>query len=136
MEPKNTFLGRGWSFPPEFRKATQDVKMIEAEEDVESSLEILLATRLGERIMVPGYGCNLDELIFKPLTLSLKTFVADLVKTAILYHEPRVDVNKVEIEPADELNGVLMIDVEYTIRTTNSRRNLVYPFYREEGNDN
>ncbi len=135
METNKSFLGTGWGFPPEFNKETRAVKMLTDEADIKSSLEILLSTRLGERIMVPGYGCNLDELMFKPLDLTLKTFVVDLIKTAILYHEPRVDVNKINIDPTNELEGVLLINLDYTIRTTNSRKNMVYPFYKAEGNE-
>ena len=68
-----SFLGRGWSFPPEFNNESRAVKMLEDEEDIRSSLQILLSTRPGERIMVPGYGCNLDELLFSPLNLTIKT---------------------------------------------------------------
>ena len=135
MEETKSFLGRGWSFPPEFNKGTQAVKMLEDEADIESSLEILLSTRLGERVMVPKYGCNLDELLFKPLNLTVKTYVIELIKTAILYYEPRINVTKIEIDPSDELNGVLLINIEYIIRTTNSRKNMVYPYYKEEGNE-
>lgn len=135
MESTKSFLGKGWSFPPEFNRGSKNVKMLEDEADIKSSLEILLSTRLGERVMVPSYGCNLDELLFKPLNLTIKTYVTDLIKTAILYHEPRIDLNKVEIDPSDELNGVLLIKLDYTIRTTNSRKNMVYPFYKEEGNE-
>ena len=135
MEATKSFLGRGWSFPPEFCKESRSVKMLEDEADIKSSLEILLSTRLGERIMVPGYGCNLEELLFSPLNLTLKTYVIDLIKTAILYHEPRIDVKKIDIDPADELNGVLLINIDYIIRSTNSRMNMVFPFYKEEGNE-
>ncbi|MDO8952306.1 MAG: GPW/gp25 family protein [Draconibacterium sp.] len=135
METNRSFLGRGWGFPPEFNRLTKAVNMLEDEADIKSSLEILLSTRLGERVMVPNYGCNLDELLFKPLTLTLKTFVVDLIKTAILYHEPRIEINKIEIDPANELEGVLLIILDYTVRATNSRKNMVYPFYKEEGNE-
>ena len=135
MDTSKSFLGRGWGFPPEFNRATKAVNMLEDEADIKSSLEILLSTRLGERVMVPNYGCNLDELLFKPLTLTLKTFVIDLIKTAILYYEPRIDLNKIAIDPTDELEGVLLINLDYTIRATNSRKNMVYPFYKAEGNE-
>ncbi len=135
MEEYHSFLGRGWGFPPEFRKDSKSVKLIEDEEDIKSSLEILLSTRLGERIMVPDYGCNLDELLFKPLSLTLKTYVVDLIKKAILYHEPRIDVNKIAIDPVNELNGELLIKLDYTIRSTNSRKNMVFPFYKTEGSE-
>jgi phage baseplate assembly protein W len=105
MESTKSFLGRGWAFPPEFQQETQAVKMLEDEADIENSLEILLSTRPGERIMLPDYGCNLDELLFKPLDLTLKTIVTDRIKTAILYHEPRIDVRKIKIDPAGENEG-------------------------------
>ena len=135
MDTSKSFLGRGWGFPPEFNRATKAVDMLEDEADIKSSLEILLSTRLGERVMVPDYGCNLDELLFKPLTLTLKIFVIDLIKTAILYYEPRIDLNKIDIDPTDELEGVLLINLDYTVRVTNSRKNMVYPFYKAEGNE-
>jgi uncharacterized protein len=135
MQEYKSFLGRGWSFPPEFRKGTKSVELLENEEDIKSSLEILLSTRLGERIMVPDYGCNLDELLFKPLNLTLKTYVIDLIKRAILYHEPRIDVNKIAIDPINELEGELLINIDYTIRSTNSRKNMVFPFYKTEGSE-
>lgn len=135
MDTSKSFLGRGWGFPPEFNRATKAVNILEDEADIKSSLEILLSTRLGERVMVPDYGCNLDELLFKPLTLTLKTYVIDLIKTAILYYEPRIDLNKIAIDPTDELEGVLLINLEYTVRATNSRKNMVYPFYKAEGNE-
>lgn len=135
MKTKESFLGRGWGFPPEFSKTTKSVLLTEDETDIEKSLEILLSTRPGERIMVPEYGCNLDELLFKPLNLTLKTFVADLIKTAILYHESRIDVEKVRIEQSTENDGILLIYVDYLIRITNSRKNMVYPFYKTEGTE-
>jgi uncharacterized protein len=135
MDENQSFLGRGWSFPPEFSKESRSVKMLEDEVDIKSSLQILLSTRLGERVMLPGYGCNLEELLFSPLNLTLKTYVVDLIKTAILYHEPRIDVKKIDIDPTDELNGVLLVNIDYIIRSTNSRMNMVFPFYKEEGSE-
>ena len=135
MEQTLTFIGRGWSFPPEFERGTKTVKMLEEEADILSSLEILLSTRLGERIMVPGYGCNLDELLFKPMNLTLKTYVVDLIKRAILYHEPRIDVHKIWIDTLNEAEGELLIRLDFTIRSTNSRKNMVFPFYKTEGSE-
>jgi len=135
METKESFLGRGWGFPPEFNKNTKSILLTEDEDDIEKSLEILLSTRLGERIMLPDYGCNLDELLFKPLNLTLKTYVIDLIKTAILYHEPRIDVEKIRIEPSTDNDGLLLINIDYRVRVTNSRKNLVFPFYQSEGTE-
>jgi phage baseplate assembly protein W len=135
MEQNNSFLGTGWKFPPEFNKTLERAETSTAEVDISESLEIILSTRVGERIMLPDFGCNLDELIFAPLNLTLITFVKDLINTAILYYEPRIDVNRINIEQSGDIEGVLLIELDYTIRSTNSRRNLVYPFYRGEGTD-
>jgi phage baseplate assembly protein W len=135
MNNNAPFLGTGWSFPPEFRLDQKDAKMISDEEDIESSLNILLSTRLGERVMVPEYGCNLDELLFEGLTRTLITYVTELIKTAILYHEPRIDVIRIDISETDPLKGMLIINIDYRIRATNSRKNMVFPFYKEEGTD-
>ena len=135
MDNNKSFLGTGWSFPPEFNKTQKTVVMTSDSLDIKKSLEISLSTQLGERIMQPTYGCNLEELMFKPLNLTLKTFVIDLIKTAILYHEHRIDVDKIDIDPTNELQGELLILVEYRIKATNSRANMVFPFYKAEGTE-
>ena len=135
MEESQTFLGTGWSFPPHFDNNTQTVTTTTGEVDINKSLEILLSTRLGERIMVPDYGCNLEELLFQPLDLTLRTFIKDLIETAILYHEPRIDVEKIILDNTNELGGEILITIEYRVRITNSRGNMVFPFYKEEGSN-
>ncbi len=120
------FLGTGWSFPPAFDKISSSVEMTSGREDIDRSLEILLSTRPGERVMQPGYGCNLDRLLFEPLDTSLKTYMEEMVKTAILYFEPRITVNAIEISEIDGFSGQVRLAVDYTIRTTNSRYNYVY----------
>src|SRR4051812_25318069 len=96
-ELKDDFLGRGWSFPPEFNVETKGVAMTERVDDIQKSLQILLSTRIGERIMQPKYGCNMDELLFESLDTSTKTIIIDKIQTAILYFEPRIDAKKVEL---------------------------------------
>lgn len=135
MNHKNSFLGTGWGFPPQFNKAAGTVRMTSDAEDIKKSLEILLSTRLGERIMRPKYGCNLEDLLFNPLNRTLKTYVTELINNAILYYEPRIDVEKTDITQGDELKGELLIKLDYRIRATNARKNLVFPFYKEEGTD-
>ena len=92
------FLGRGWSFPPTFDGATGAVRMLEQEDDVASSLHILLSTAQGERIMVPQYGCNMDELVYENLDTRMRTLMADKIESAILYHEPRIDLERVDVQ--------------------------------------
>ena len=128
-----SFLGTGWGFPPQFDNQSGNVAMLSDSEDIRSSLEILLSTRSGERVMLSDYGCHLDELLFEPLTTTMKTYMKDLIQTAILYHEPRIEVNKIELVDTGEVEGRILITVDYTIRATNSRFNYVFPFYLQEG---
>ena len=134
-EYNKSFLGTGWDFPPRFRKSTGSVAMTSDQEDIEKSLEILLSTRLGERIMRPGYGCDLSHMIFEPLSASVKAYIKNLVENAILMHEPRIVLKKVELESDKDQLGLVNILVEYVISATNSRKNYVYPFYLEEGSE-
>ena len=129
------FLGRGWSFPPTFNRALAGVDMREQEADITDSLAILLTTMPGERVMLPEYGCNLDELVFESLDTTTKTLLTDKIESAILYHEPRIDIENVRLDTARELEGVVLIELTYRIRTTNSRFNFVFPFYIREGTD-
>ena len=135
MSDANNFLGTGWGFPPHFDANTKTVQLTTGVEDINNSLNILLSTRLGERIMLPEYGCNLDELIFESLDITLKTYIKDLISNAILYHEPRIDVSNIELDTTNELEGKILIRIEYIMRITNSRANMVFPFYKIEGSE-
>ena len=132
---KQSFLGRGWRFPPTFNLSAGGVEMLEEEADIASSLEVLLTTAQGERVMLPQYGCNLDEMVFESLDTRIKTLMADKVESAILYHEPRILVEKVRLDDSEELEGVVLIEIVYRVKTTNSRFNFVFPFYKLEGTD-
>ncbi len=131
------FLGRGWTFPPTFDRAVGGVRMLEGEEDIVSSLHVLLGTARGERMMVPQYGCTMDELAFEGLDTRTRTLMADKIATAILYHESRIDLESVHLEedPDDILEGRVLIRVAYRVKATNARFNFVVPFYRREGTD-
>lgn len=134
-EKQKSFLGRGWSFPPSFSDKNKGVVMVEDEEDIGQSLEILLSTRLGERIMVPKYGCDLSTMISEAMTTSFTTYIKDLIRTAILHHEPRIQVEKIRLNTVNEHEGLIMINIQYLVRITNTRSNLVYPFYINEATD-
>jgi hypothetical protein len=131
MAKERSFLGTGWGFPPTFVRG-QGVVMTSDEDDVRASLEILLATEVGERVMQPRYGCNLHRLLFEPLDLTLRTYMKDLIRTAILYFEPRVILDDVTFELVSA-EGRIDLRVDYTIAKTNARNNFVYPFYLVEG---
>jgi hypothetical protein len=128
-------IGSGWSFPPRFNGATGTVDMLTGEEDINSSLEILFTTMQGERIMLPDYGSDLKPYLFEPLTTTMKTLITDRIKTAILYYEPRIKVDNVELIDEGEGEGRIIIQISYRIRTTNSRYNYVFDYYMKEATE-
>jgi phage baseplate assembly protein W len=132
MAVNKDFLGTGWSFPPTFSRFNYTVEMVSDDADIHESLWILFSTKLGERIMVPTYGTGLWRLVFRALTTTLMSQMKNMVEQAILNWEPRIDVDEVTVnaDPTDE--GRVLINVVYTIRKTNTRSNMVYPFYLTE----
>ncbi|GAB3899936.1 GPW/gp25 family protein [Larkinella knui] len=128
-----SFLGTGWRFPPTFDQHSGTVEVVSDEAAIQTSLHILLSTRLGERVMRADYGSNLDEVLFEPLTTTFLTYLRDRVRTAILYHEPRIDLIDLDVQQPDRTAGLVQITVGYRIRATNTRLNFVYPFYLNEG---
>jgi len=131
----NSFLGTGWSFPPGFDLASGEVEMVSDVMDIEQSLNILLSTSLGERVMQPKYGCNLNDFMFETMSSSVIGYIKDRVKNSILYYEPRIIAEKIEMTSDDSfdlIEGKFTISVEYTIPGTNSRFNYVYDYYKNE----
>ncbi len=127
-----SFLGTGWSFPPTFSRANDSVVMVSDDLDIRQSLWILFSTSLGERVMLPLYGNQLWLMVFRALTKTLTTQLQDMVAQAILDWEPRISVDDIAITQDDAIHGLVQISVDYTIRKTNVRSNLVYPFYLNE----
>ncbi len=133
--PFNSFLGTGWSFPPTFDFDTGSVELASDLEDIKESLNILLSTSLGERVMQPDYGCNLNDYMFESLNNSLIGLIKHHVENAILFYEPRIIAENVDVTAADStdlIEGKFTITVEYTIPETNSRYNYVYDYYLNE----
>lgn len=108
--------------------------MAEGEADINSSLHVLLHTAIGERIMQPEYGANMDKLLFEPLNTTFATYITEQIRTAILYFEPRITLDGIDYG-SETVNGKVDVTINYTINGTNSRANIVYPFYINEGTD-
>lgn len=132
MDDNQSILGRGWSFPVRFSDGSYTVELSEEEKDIRESLIILLKTSLGERVMRPDYGANMEDMLFETINVTTATIITNRLKRAILFHEPRVKANNIDLVP-DFANGMMEVTVEYTITATNTRTNLVFPYYLDEG---
>jgi len=134
MMPDNdsSFLGTGWHFPPTFAAGSAETLMVAGVEDIQQSLQILLSTAQGERIMQEEFGCDLGRFLFEEVGQSLISSLTSLIEDAILYYEPRIQLDRLDISESEDVPGLLFISINYTVRSTNSRYNMVYPFYLNE----
>ncbi|MCP4368022.1 MAG: GPW/gp25 family protein [Deltaproteobacteria bacterium] len=128
------FMGAGWTFPV---RVSPDRKIVlsRAEEDIREAILIILNTAKGERVMRPDFGCGINELVFEPLNQATFNRVETTVREALLFYEPRIDVISVYVAEAEENadKGKLEVNIEYSVKSTNGRNNLVYDFYLKEG---
>jgi uncharacterized protein len=126
------FLGVGWAFPVHPDPTSGDAALAAYEEDVRQSIQIVLATSPGERVMRPDFGAGLHALVFEPLGASTAALVRHRVEEALVRFEPRIDSLDVTVT-ADGAMNRLLVEIGYRIRATNTFYNLVYPFYLLEG---
>lgn len=131
---QKSFLGTGWGFPPTFTNITMNqLTMVSDIEDIKESLYILMHTIPGERLMLPEYGCNLRLLVFENIDAAFNNEIQDVIFKAILRYEPRIKFNFTTIDTSDQLDGIVYITIDYNIIATNTRNNIVFPFYLNEG---
>jgi hypothetical protein len=129
FDRRTDFLGRGWSFPPTFDGVAGTVDMVCDDADIQQSLTVLFTTFKAERVMLPDYGSTLQSFVFASLDSALVANIKSALANAILYYEPRISVLDIGVTAMDELEGALQITVTYLIRQTNTRSNMVFPFY-------
>jgi phage baseplate assembly protein W len=124
-----SFLGVGWSFPVAAERGR--ISLATYEESIREAIWILLATARGERRMRPDFGCGIHDLVFAVNSGSTAGRVASEVRQALILWEPRIDVLHVDARTDEKEPNRLLIQIEYQVRATNSRFNLVFPFYLE-----
>jgi uncharacterized protein len=130
------FLGVGWQFPVSIEDKNATKKRFakaEYEESIKQAIWIILATAKGERVMRPAFGCGIHELVFAPNDATTRGMAEHHVREALLLWEPRIEVIEVKATAAGAQDEELRISIDYRVRTTDSRFNLVYPFYLERG---
>jgi uncharacterized protein len=134
MAENDDFYGQGWAFPPRFDVLSRQTVMTADEASIHTSLHILMRTSMGERLMQPLYGADLWPLVFQPNDQRTATLIQNVLQTAIVQWEPRIVLNGVSVDQSRWVDGILTVTVDYTTRTSNTRNNIVFPFYLEEGN--
>lgn len=122
------FLGKGWKYPVELDRSG-GIALSEHEDSIRQSIYIILGTAPGERVMRPSFGCNIHDLVYAPNNQNTASLAAHFAVEALTKWEPRIE----EVEANAQRNGDdanrLDISIRYKVRSTNTSRNLVYPFY-------
>jgi phage baseplate assembly protein W len=124
----NEFTGNGWRFPI-FPDAAGALGYVAGDENVEQSLKILLLTDLGQRVMRADFGSKAHTLVFAPGSVQYLGLLETTIREAVRDWEPRVDLEEVLAEADSKDETQITVYVGYRVRQTNTRANLVFPFY-------
>jgi phage baseplate assembly protein W len=135
-QPDSSFIGRGFAWPLGVDH-TGAIGLSAGVPDLDRSIEIVLMTAPGERLMRPQFGCRIWDLLFEPITANLLGMISEAVRQALAQWEPRVEVEDVTTTPDLDRDGLVRVAISYRVKSTNDRRNLVFPFYTipEDGSD-
>jgi hypothetical protein len=125
---RGDFTGRGWAFPLRL-DSTGSFVLSSGERELDEAIRLILGTAYGERPMRPEYGCGIHDLVFDSIDAGLAGRVATEVRASLTRWEPRIEVTGVSAAPLPEQPYVLGIAIAYRVKSTNDRRNLVFPFY-------
>ena len=128
MEDDFEYLGKGWRFPVAIN-LTGGVATSAYEENIRESIFVILGTAPGERIKRPDFGCRIHDLMFAPNNAITAALASHYCMEALLKYEPRIEDVAVEAQPSAEEPNRLDIRISYVVADTNDERNMVYPFY-------
>ena len=122
------FLGAGMKFPPQIDPGTGRFAVSAREQSVRESVYLILMTSRGERWLEPNFGSQMASYAFMDTSPTMLRMLSDDLRDLLLTQEPRISDVDVEIDPETK-NGCLLVSIRYTVAATNSRDNLVFPFY-------
>ncbi|MCI8478896.1 MAG: GPW/gp25 family protein [Oscillospiraceae bacterium] len=125
---ERTFLGTGMKFPPQIDPGTGRFALAAGPQSVKESLYIILMTSQGERWLEPDFGSQIMRYTFMDPSLTALNIMSNELRTLILEQEPRISEVDVQIDP-EVKEGCLVVTIGYTITDSNTRDNLVFPFY-------
>ena len=127
----NDFLGRGWKFPVGV-DATGRIALSAYEQDIREAIQVILGTSRGERVMRPDFGGGLHDFVFENMSVTTMGRIQSTVFDSLVKYEQRIQVISVDVARSAADPGTLLIEVNYKVRATNTRFNLVFPFYLQQ----
>lgn len=127
------FLGSGFGFPVAVDEVTGRFIMSSEEENIRQSVELILLTQKGERVMQPEFGCGLKNYVYETMDYGSLVRIEKEVREALERWEPRIMDVEVKVEPEQGRTNGIRIAISYRSRVTNNPYNMVFPFYLQEG---
>jgi phage baseplate assembly protein W len=121
-------IGSGLAFPLQVDRRG-GLALARDEHDIDQAIQLILGTAPGERPMRPEFGCGVHDFVFDSIDAITVGRMEEAIREALDRWEPRIQVQTVEFDLSGADSGLLTIDIGYTVRATNTERNLVYPFY-------
>ncbi len=131
MTSTKDFLGVGWAFPVGL-DASGEIALVSHEDDIGQAIRIILGTAPGERVIRPDFGCGIHDMVFAAVSMATIGQIETAVRNALVRWEPRIEVEAANGTAEEIDNGRLLVGIDYRVRATNTRFNLVYPFYLRE----
>lgn len=122
------FLGTGWAFPV-LPDSSGRLSYVTGQASIQDCLLVLLQTAAGERVMRPDFGTTAPTLVFAPGSPANLRMLEASITSAIQAYEPRVALDSVLAEPTPGEENKVVVSITYQIRQTNTKANLVFPFY-------
>ena len=130
MNVATTRLGRGVGFPVSPEVVRGSLAYRSGAEKVRQSIELILRTEPGERIMRPEFGCGLRQFLMEPNTVATRARLERAVSAALEAFEPRIELREVSATPGDD-PALVHLTIRYEHRFDSTEGLLVYPFYLE-----
>ena len=128
------FVGTGMKFPPQIDPATGRFMMVSGNQVVKEALYIILMTQVTERFARPDFGSNIMSYTFMDTGSTALTMLRTELTQTILSQEPRISDLDVDTEYRDS-QGAIIISINYVVTATNTRDNLVFPFYLDRADE-
>ncbi|MBQ4852412.1 GPW/gp25 family protein [Pseudoalteromonas sp. MMG012] len=126
---QSAFLGQGWAFPPRFGTSESGPAIASGEVLLQQAIYLALHTLIGERPLWPEMGSGLSSFTFAEAAEQSLADLKQEIATVLLNYEPRITLQDIVFDSSALYDGILTIELQYLIRQTNSRSNMVFPFY-------
>jgi uncharacterized protein len=92
------------------------------EESVRDQVRVILLTRPGEQLMKPRFGAGLEDYVGALNTVETRRSMRDRINSALNAWEPRIVVDRVEVNPSNTSLTEVRVEIYYRLRRTGAQQ--------------